>query len=262
MIRQFFVQLATAFTFMTRFPLVARWSSGRADDLAASARFFPMVGYAVGGIAAAVLYYGANVFSLPIAALLAVIVLPVLTGAFHEDGLGDTADGLGGAFETQRKLEIMRDSRIGTYGTIALIGLFFMRWQLFLEIPVKAIFLSLISAHVIARWSTVLLGWMMPYVREGASNKPVAEGMRLKELIIATVFALLWCATEWQLHLASMLVAVLISCVAAAGFRRQIGGVTGDTLGAANIAVEIGVLMTWNVADRLGYWAQGLSATF
>lgn len=262
MIRAFFVQLATAFTFMTRFPLVARWSSGHASDLAASARFFPVVGYAVGGLAAAVLYYSANIVSLPVAALLAVIVLPVLTGAFHEDGLGDTADGLGGAFETSRKLEIMRDSRIGTYGTVALIGLFFMRWQLFLEIPVKAIFLSIVSAHVIARWSTVLLGWMMPYVREGASNKPVADGMRGRELLIATAFALLWCATEWKLHLGSMLVAVLISCLAAAWFRRQIGGVTGDTLGAANIAVEIGVLLTWNVADRLGYWAQQVAPTF
>src|SRR5690625_65926 len=61
---------------------------------------------------------------LPFAALLAVVALPLLTGAFHEDGLGDTADGLGGAFEKKRKLEIMRDSRIGTYGTVALLSLF------------------------------------------------------------------------------------------------------------------------------------------
>lgn len=261
MIRRFFVQLATAFTFMTRFPLVARWSSGDAADLAASARFFPVVGYAIGGLAAAVYYYSAHVFSLPVAALLAVIALPLLTGAFHEDGLGDTADGLGGAFDPKRKLEIMRDSRIGTYGTVALLGLFLLRWQLFLEIPLKIVFLTLISAHVIARWSTVLLGWMMPYVREGASNKPVAEGMKGREFLFATAFACLWLFADWQLHALSMIVAVLISCVAAAWFRRQIGGVTGDTLGAANIAVEIGVLMTWNIADRLGYWAQQL-ATF
>lgn len=256
MIRRFFVQLATAFTFMTRFPLVARWSSGDPLDLAASGRFFPVVGYAIGGLAAAVYFYSAEVFSLSVSALLAVIALPLLTGAFHEDGLGDTADGLGGAFDTKRKLEIMRDSRIGTYGTVALLGLFLLRWQLFMEIPLQVVFLTLISAHVISRWSTVMLGWMMPYVREGASNKPVADGMKGREFVIATIFASLWLFADWQLHALSMAVGVLIACMAAAWFRRQIGGVTGDTLGAANIAVEIGVLMTWNIADRLGYWAQ------
>lgn len=259
MIRRAFVLLATAFTFMTRFPLVARWSSGSSVDLAASARFFPVVGYAIGGIAAAVLYYSEYAFSLPVAAVLCTIALPLLTGCFHEDGLGDTADGLGGAFKVSRKLEIMRDSRIGTYGTVALIGLFLLRWQLFMEIPAKVVFLTLISAHVIARWSTVFLGWMMPYVREGAPNKPVAEGMGVRELLIATVFASLWMFAEWKLHLISMLVAMLVCSFAAAFFRRQIGGVTGDTLGATTIAVEIAVLLTWNAADRVGYWAQQLS---
>lgn len=258
MIRRNIVLLATAFTFLTRFPLVARISSGSAAELAASTRFFPVVGYAIGGLAATVYYYAGYAFSLPIAALICTISLPVFTGCFHEDGLGDTADGLGGAFERARKLEIMRDSRIGTYGTVALIALFLMRWQLFMELPMKVVFVVLISAHVISRWASVFIGWMMPYVREGAPNKPVAEGIGTRELLIATVFASLWMFAEWQLHAISMLMAMLICSFAAAFFRRQIGGVTGDTLGATTIVVEIGVLMTWNVADRLGYWAQQL----
>lgn len=256
MIRRNFVLVATAFTFLTRFPLVARWASGSASELAASARFFPVVGYAIGGIAAAIYYYAGYAFSLPMAALLCAIALPILTGCFHEDGLGDTADGLGGAFEPARKLEIMRDSRIGTYGTAALIALFLLRWQLFLELPLRIVFLVLISAHVIARWASVFMGWMMPYVREGAANKPVAEGIGGRELIIATAFACLWMFADWQLHAISMLIAMLIISFAGAFFRRQIGGVTGDTLGAATIVVEIGVLITWNIADRLGYWTQ------
>lgn len=255
MIGRFFRQLATAFTFMTRFPLVARLASGSSADLAASSRFFPVVGYAIGALAAAVFYYSSHVFSDEIAALLAVIALPLLTGAFHEDGFADTVDGLGGAFARKRKLEIMKDSRIGTYGACALLAVFFLRWQLILEIPMRVVFLTLISAHVCSRWAGVLVGWMLPYVREGASNKPVADGMGWREMLIATFFALLWLYPEWRLHAASMVVALLVACVMAALFRRQIGGVTGDTLGAVNIVVELSILLTWNVADRLGYWA-------
>lgn len=247
-------RIATAFTFMTRFPLVARWSSGESSELAASTRYFPLVGYAIGGLGAAAFYYSAYAFSHPVAALFAVIALVVMTGAFHEDGLADTADGFGGAFETSRKLEIMRDSRIGTYGTAALISLFLLRWQLLTELPLELIFLAMISAHVIARWSSLLIGWMLPYVREGASNKPMADGMGWRELLVGTVLASAWLLLEPEIHGISMLVAVLVACVAAAIFRRQIGGVTGDALGAANVTVEIVVLLVWNFAERLNFW--------
>lgn len=244
-------RMATTFTFMTRFPLVARWGSGEPEELGASTRYFPLVGYAVGGIGAAVFYYGAYGFSHSVAALLATITLVMLTGAFHEDGLADAADGFGGAFEPARKLEIMRDSRIGTYGACALIALFLLRWQLLVELPVGRVFFALISAHVVARWSSLLIGWMLPYVREGASNKPMADGIGRREVFIATLITAAWLIVQPQMHGLSMIVAVLVSCVAAAIFRRQIGGVTGDALGAANVAVEIAALMAWNFADRL-----------
>lgn len=247
-------RIATAFTFMTRIPLVHRWSSGEHAELAASTRYFPLVGYVVGGLGAAVLYYSNFALSHAMAALVASIALVLLTGAFHEDGLADTADGFGGAFEPARKLEIMKDSRVGTYGVLALVAVFALRWQLLVELPIAIIFLAMISAHVLSRWSSLLVGIMLPYVREGASNKPIADGLGWRELVIGTVFAGLWMLTEFRLHAIAMVVAVLVCCIVAAISRRQIGGVTGDVLGASNLTVEIAVLITWSVAERMNYF--------
>lgn len=247
-------RVATAFTFMTRIPLLHRWSSGEPSELAASTRYFPLVGYAVGAAGAATFHYAAYSVSHAMAALAACIVLVLMTGAFHEDGLADTADGFGGAFEKERKLEIMRDSRIGTYGTLALVALFVARWQFFVEMPVELIFMAIISAHVLGRWSSIVIGLMLPYVREGASNKPMADGIGWKEGLVATVIAGAWMIQEPKIHAIAMVVAILVCCIAAAIFRRQIGGVTGDALGAANVVVELVVLLTWNIADRMNYF--------
>lgn len=247
-------RIATALTFMTRLPLVARWSFGSPEELAKSSRYFPLAGYLV-GLAGYGAIYGAGEF-LPraIAAAVGLAVMVMFTGAFHEDGLADTADGFGGAFETERKLEIMRDSRIGTYGSAALILSLLIRWQLLVDMPFQLLLVSMVSAHVLARWSSSLIAMMLPYVREGASNKPIADGMGKTEFAIATALALLWLIPFPLPHAVGFFVAILIACLAAAVFRRQIGGTTGDTLGAANQLIEIAVMMSWLIGMRSGLW--------
>jgi cobalamin-5'-phosphate synthase (EC 2.7.8.26) len=108
-----------AVMFLTRLP-VGRWVRYEQSLLAHCTVYFPLVGAGVGAFGAGVLWLGAMLVPLPLAVLLSMLSTVLLTGAFHEDGLADSADGFGGASDAARVLEIMRDSRIGTYGAIAL----------------------------------------------------------------------------------------------------------------------------------------------
>lgn len=246
--------IATAFTFMTRFPLVARWSLHSSEDLGRAARYYPLVGIVIGAIGAGVIHAANFVFSRDLAALFALAAMVLATGAFHEDGLADTADGFGGAFEAERKLAIMKDSRIGTYGSVALILSFFFRWELLTEMPIDLVLIGLVSAHALGRWASVLLATMLPYVREGASNKPIADGIRWPELAIGAVFVGALTYPLWKPHVAAVLLTILLVSILAVICRRQIGGVTGDVLGATNQIVEIAVLALWIAGVRAGLW--------
>lgn len=246
--------IATAFTFLTRFPLVARISLYEQEDLGAAARWYPLVGIVIGALGAGVLYGSGYIFSREVAAAIALTCLVLATGAFHEDGLADTADGFGGAFDPARKLEIMKDSRIGTYGSAALILSLLIRWRLLMEIPIELMFVTLISAHSLSRWSAVVMVKMLPYVREGASNKPIAMGIGWKELFIATLTVGAVSYPMWKAHVAAILLTVLVVSVMTIISRRQIAGVTGDVLGATNQIVEIATLALWIAGVRAGLW--------
>ena len=110
-----------ALQFLTRVPVPA-WVGWRDDWMNQSARHFPLVGACVGAFAVLVFWGAAHLWSALVAVLLSMVATVWLTGAFHEDGLADTCDGLGGAVSKQRVLEIMKDSRLGTYGTLGLLA--------------------------------------------------------------------------------------------------------------------------------------------
>src|SRR5580704_12617238 len=128
MMRRAWCDVLTALQFLTRVPVGSFPYDPEA--LSRAVLWFPLVGGFVGAAAAGVHWAVARAVSAPIAALATLIFLVLITGAFHEDGLADTADGLGGGWNRQQSLEIMRDSRIGTYGAIALILSLFARWLL------------------------------------------------------------------------------------------------------------------------------------
>lgn len=246
--------IATAFTFLTRFPGFHRFSLWEPDDLGAASRWYPLVGIVVGAIGASVLYASGMVFSREIAAAFALTAMVLATGSFHEDGLADTADGFGGAFATERKLEIMKDSRIGTYGSVALILSLLIRWRLLVELPLELMFIALISTHSLSRWSAIVMAKMLPYVREGASNKPIAEGIRFSDLLVSTALVGLVAIPMWKAHVGAMLLTILVVSVGSVISRRQINGVTGDVLGATNQIVEIATLALWIAGVRAGLW--------
>ena len=242
------IVIGTAVMFLTRLP-VGRYCSPDPDVLSRSTRWFPLVGLLVGLALAVVWSLVAAVAPSSLACVATLVAGVLVTGAFHEDGLADVADS-GGAFELDRKLEIMRDSRVGTYGALALILLVLARFALLWELsvmPVATLVAALLAAHVLARWSSVWLMARVPYARPEAANRVVADGVGGRRLLEASLVALLALAPPVALGGAGMLalVPLALGVAALAGhvFRRRYGGITGDCLGAANVLVEIAVLL-------------------
>ncbi len=234
--------------FLTRLPSPGRlrWSEA---ELAASTVFFPVVGIVVGAIASLTWYLGAALWSDTIAALLAVGVAILVTGAFHEDGLADSADGLGGAFDVNRKLQIMRDSRIGTYGSVLLLFVVLAKVFSIAQIHSVTMVGALVAAHVIARFTSLPLIKNNTYVREEGTGKPFAATVNQQQLVIASAvtLAVTIIALGWR---AAIVIPVVVLFVWSAQWylRRKIGGVTGDVLGAVNSLTELLVYLVLSVA--------------
>lgn len=236
----------TAVMFLTRIP-VGRYCSGEPSTLSVSTRYFPLVGWVVGGLIS--LCFLVSDYFLPHSLSVALTLWAgvLLTGAFHEDGLADVADSAG-AFTLERKLDIMRDSRVGTYGSLALILLILIKFIAILEvalISVPVTVAALLVAHILSRWSSV---WMMAtqvYARPEAANRVVAQGVNSSRLMQATgcAAALLLpvaAMSSWWI-LVCMPIAWVISHVSAYRYRRAYTGITGDCLGATNQLVETGI---------------------
>lgn len=242
-------RLATAVMFLTRLP-TGSLGSGDPAELVHATRYFPLVGLIIGMLLAASLAVLQQLLPASVAVALMLLLSVRLTGAFHEDGLADVADSAG-AFGVDRKLEIMRDSRVGTYGSLALILLIVIKllslWELWLLAPALCLAV-LVSAHVLSRWSSVCLMALVDYARPEAANKVIAEGVDRRCLVnssLCAALALLPLAL-WQSMALYLLfpVAGLTVLVAARQFRQAFGGITGDCLGAANQMVEVSVFLS------------------
>lgn len=230
-----------ALGFLTRIP-VSVPADLPPDALARSMRLFPLIGALIGAATGAVYLLAAKVLPGMPAALLAVAFGLLLTGALHEDGLADCADGFGGGRDKDAKLAIMRDSRIGAYGTLALI----------LSVGLRAAALTalhnpagaLIAAHALSR--AALPGLMVEL--QPASSTGLAAGAGKpteRDYIIALVLAILVAAPlgiHWLVGalMANALIFIGMKYLA----RRQIGGYSGDVLGALQQTIEIAVLLT------------------
>lgn len=241
-------RVATAATFLTRLPGVARFASGDPVDLGRSARWFPLVGIAIGAIGAGTYAAAAWVWPPSLAALAALAAMVLATGAFHEDGLADAADGLFGGCTVERRLEIMRDSRIGSYGAIALLLVLAGKWQALASLPPAAVLPVLVAAHAASRWSTLALALSLPYVREAGAMKPVAGGIGPVELALGSLVTLgalggLGMAAGAVVVATGAVATFVIVAASAVVYRARIGGITGDCLGATNQLVELAWLL-------------------
>lgn len=254
-LRVFFIALQ----FLTRVP-IPRWVGFNPAWLQASARHFPLVGCVVGLWGAAVLALGSWVFGSPwVAAWLSIAATVWCTGGFHEDGWADTCDGLGGTVDRARALEIMKDSRVGAYGAIGLVLLLGLKAAALAALPLPLAMAASLWAHTVSRTAAVTLIHTVPYAGDPthAKAKPLTHQVEFGSWAVACAWTLalagglvaLRPAGIWFL-VASLGVALASTAWCARWFLRRLGGVTGDTLGAAQQLVELGVLLTWLAVGR------------
>lgn len=230
-----------ALRFFTRIPISDKIPHSEAL-LNHAARYFPAVGLLVGLVSAIV--FGASLMVLPksISVLIAMAASIYLTGAFHEDGLTDMTDGLGGGWEKHRILEIMKDSRVGSYGVIAILMALALKFACLVETPTAWVPVLLITGHAFSRYCSVLIMAGMHYVREDALSKakPLATQLSGNALVVATLFGLL--PLLW-LPFNAMVVGIVCALIATVWLGRKLqnwlGGYTGDCLGAVQQLSEV-----------------------
>lgn len=278
---QFIRHYLLALQFFTRIPVngrLAAWVGFSPQMLRASAAHFPGVGWLVGWLVG-VLSWGL-LLALPGGGFSPLIVATVgtafgilLTGAFHEDGLADVADGLGGSLQRERALEIMKDSRVGAFGAIAIVMALLVKVALVAQLAFMddgvmcgALFLG----HVVSRTWPLLLIRLLPHVGDvaGSKSKPLADQITHRALVVAFVWCLaafgsvLWWQDAFQSlvppELSNYFELGLLGGLAASAlgfvwmgrwFAKRLQGFTGDCLGATQqiceLAFHLGFLLTW-----------------
>jgi len=241
-LRNWLDDLGAAAAFLTRLPV----SRGDAPpNLARAYRAFPlvgaMIGAAVGAVDLLLLRIGLPAIA---AAALALGAGALLTGALHDDGLADVADGFGGGRDTAAKLAVMRDSRLGTYGALLLVTAFVAKVGALTMLPRGNVILALIATHALARAPLAVLAATMAYAREGLAasvGRPDPSTAFAASLVAAAIAFL---ALPAGMAMTAIIVAAAGATCFAVLAQRQIGGQTGDVLGAAEQVCEIAVLLT------------------
>jgi adenosylcobinamide-GDP ribazoletransferase len=246
--------LLTGVMFLTRLPCPA-WVGHDAAYLARSTSWFPTIGAFVGIAGSAVLLGAALAWPAWIAVALSTVMTVWLTGAFHEDALADACDGFGGGWGKDQILAIMKDSRVGSYGVVGLGLALAAKLGALTTIagvsPEQAA-RALVAGHVLGRWSSLPLIMRLEYVREtGSKSKPFAASVTPARLVVGSLSAaaLVWLALGTTRALVACMVAVVVTAIGGRYFRRVLGGITGDCLGAANQLVELATYLalasTW-----------------
>jgi adenosylcobinamide-GDP ribazoletransferase len=244
-----------ALMFLTRLP-IPKWVVYKDEYLQKTTRYFTTVGLLIGTIVAGVYYVGSLVLPNTVAILISIAASILLTGAFHEDGFADVCDAFGGGYTKEKILEIMKDSRLGTYGTVGLIMLMLLKYFLLLElsttgIPGNWVLISvnyrfhfpliIIAAHSLSRLMPLVVTQSFDYVFQNdlSKSKPLAsQKMNLGELFFAFLITLVpFLFLPIQLY-ASIIFMLIASIFLGRYFNKHIQGYTGDCLGTVQQVAE------------------------
>ena len=240
-------RIAGAFIFYSRIPLPSSWFSAKASHCS---RYFSLVGCFVGGVSAGVWLLAQMLFSdssvtstdatLPIAVLLGMIASVLLTGALHEDGFADTCDGLGGGWTPEERLRIMKDSRIGTYGALGLVFLILLKFFTLLQIETEILPLVWFAGHALSRFASISQLHFLTYLQDAEKSKSgtMTEFSGI-DIIVNASFGLLPLIFIGYHVWVALLAVVIVWWVLIMLFKRKLGGVTGDSLGATQQFSEV-----------------------
>jgi adenosylcobinamide-GDP ribazoletransferase len=238
-----FQDMALAVQFMTRVPI--RSKSLDPAQLSRASAWFPAVGLLVGGVAALAYMLLVPHLARTLAAIVGVFVMVMITGGLHEDALADCADAFGGGWTREDKLRIMKDSRIGSFGAVALILSLTSRVLLLATMPASAVVGYLISAQVLARCTPLPLGALLKPAREHeGQGRRLAGATSWFTVALGTAIAIT--LTIFLLHSSAWHPIVAVTIVTAASglyYARHLGGITGDCMGATIQLSEIAVYL-------------------
>lgn len=249
--------------FFTRIP-VPHFNGFQESDLNHASKYFPLIGILVGLVGALGFYVTYWFLPQPIAVLTSMAGTIYLTGAFHEDGLADSADGLGGGWDKEKIISIMQDSRLGTYGAVALFLMLFAKFQLLNSLNFILIPITLVTAHALSRLCTVWMMQSLDYVKSSGKAKPLATQIDMPSLLMANLFGLLpFCAVIVALNVSNHSHLLILQFM---GFtllpvvlswfwwrhkiQRWLGGYTGDCLGATQQITELAFysgVLAWSI---------------
>lgn len=236
----------TAVMYFTRIPC-PKWVDHSEEFLNKSAMYFPFVGWIVGGISAVTLLMSSFALPLSVSIILSMISSIVVTGAFHEDGFADACDGFGGGWTRDKILEIMKDSRIGTYGSIGLILMLGLKFVLLYNLNSQIVYSSLIAGHSLSRFAGLVIISTGKYAREDDRSKvkPLTKKLAPPQFIFAAAFGIIPILFFHNFIFIMVLIPVLLtSLFMRQYFKKWIGGYTGDCLGAVQQITESIIYLT------------------
>lgn len=237
-----------ALSFFTRLPVQV--TDFKEADLNHAAKYFPLVGILVGLIAAAIYGLAILVWPLELAVLASMVATIWLTGAFHEDGLADAADGLGSGWEKQQVLTIMQDSHLGSFGAIALFLVLLTKFEALSHTSAPLLPGIMLAGHALSRFAAVLVIYTQSYVRASGKSKPLASQLTRGEMALAGLFGLAPLALLGYKVLLAMLPVALIWFWFSNKLKKRLGGYTGDCLGAMQQLTEVAFylgLLAWSI---------------
>jgi adenosylcobinamide-GDP ribazoletransferase len=237
-----------ALAFLTILPV--RVADPGPDGLSRATTWFPLVGALLGVLAGGVRALGQPLFGPLPATVLAILALVVLTGALHQDGLADTADGLGARGNRERRLAAMRDPAIGVFGVLALLGWGLLLVSTLASLTSSRALAALITAETLARWAALLHATGAPPARTDGLGAAFHVGRVALLVASATAIAAAWLVCGVLPGLAALGAAALVAAASAVFARRTLQGRTGDTLGAtvalSEVAICLVLLAIWH----------------
>ncbi|AZG73300.1 adenosylcobinamide-GDP ribazoletransferase [Shewanella livingstonensis] len=248
------ILILTAIGFLTRISM-PKWVGFSQQDVANASRWFSLVGLLVGCFLGCCLWLLTPLFGQAIAVALTIIIGWRLTGGFHEDGLADVCDGFWGAWQRDRKLEIMKDSQIGAYGVLALIGSFSLKLLILSQLPLMLAVFGLICSHTAGRAGVGCMPALLPYARvDGPSKTPQRKLIPSNSVLVILVLI-----AAIPLCLFPINASFFLCCSWIIGFwlmfrlmKQHLQGYTGDTLGATEQVIEIVTLLTLVLLNNCG----------
>ncbi len=241
------VPIIAAFQFLTISPTIIK-RMFTSQEMGRAVGWFPLVGVVLGFLLYSVNYTARLIFPVSVSAAITLFAWIIVTRAFHLDGFMDTCDGLFGGWTPERRLEIMKDSRMGAFGVVGGVLVLLTEYAA-LQSSVN-LFPALMLSTTLGRWASPLVIYAFPYAREDGLGIEMKRNVSIREVILATLISgvIAWFVAGW-IGFLLMLGAVVVSFLVAFYAMRLLSGLTGDIYGTVTTLVEMLVLVTFTIID-------------